>query len=372
MCRIVTSLLLVVASTAGACPFGTGPGPTLREEAVACKFVVYGTLANPKRTDAGGTTDFIVSRVLKSDPAIAGKDVLTIPRYIDIPDLTKSQFFLVFGDVDQGKVDLYRGEMVGPAVAEYLAGALAIDAKDRVRLLKYCAKFLNHHESVVATEAFNEFNKAPDADVRVAARGIDTDKLHRLLRSPDLLANRIGLYSLLLAHAGNRSDTVLLRELLDGDGASTSSADLLMAAFTLLDPQAGWAYTCETIRDPRNEFLLRYAGLRAVRYFQNTRPDVISVSDRLKALSLALRHADMADLAVEDLRRSRCWKLTGDVLALPDREGFDQPIIRRSVLKYALECPDKAAAKHVADVRMANPKLLADVRTLLDVEAHMK
>jgi hypothetical protein len=64
--------------------------------------------------------------------------------------------------------------------------------------------------------------------------------------------------------------------------------------------------------------------------------------------------------------------LTDDVLALGSREGFDKPLIHRAVLKYALECPGEAAAKHVAAARRLDPQRVADLRTLLEAEAKKK
>jgi hypothetical protein len=145
-----------------------------------------------------------------------------------------------------------------------------------------------------------------------------------------------------------------------------------MQAYTLLDPLAGWAFTCDQIQDVKNEFMVRYAGLRAARYFQNIRPDVLSVAERVKAVSLALRHSDLADLAIEDLRRWKYWKLTDDVLSITEQKDFDIPLIRRAQLRYAIQCPDEKAVTFAAAVCATDPERLKEMRVLLNLEGRDK
>jgi hypothetical protein len=345
------------------------PPPTLREEANSARLVIYGVLSNPRRTGAdSGTTDVVVLRVLKSDPAIVGKTVLRIDRYIDVPDPANPPAFLLFADLSRGQPDFYRGEAVEPVVADYLAGSLAIDEKDRRQRLKYCARFLDFHDPAIATDAFAEFSRATDPDLRAAGRGMDADRLRRLLRSNDTLANRRGVYARLLAECGNRSDALLLREILDQWADGAAGLDGVLAAYTVLDPPAGWAYICDLIGDPHNEFVFRYTGLRTARYFQTERPDVLPSADRLRAHRLALRHPDLADLAIDDLRLWQWWGLTDEVLALPGRAEFDAPLIRRSVLRYALRCPGEPASRFVRAACEADRQRVAAMRQFLAAE----
>ena len=146
------------------------------------------------------------------------------------------------------------------------------------------------------------------------------------------------------------------------------STEGLLTAFTLLDPLAGWDYTSSLIRDPRPHFLDRYDGLRAARYFHASRPDELSVADRVKALSLALRHSDMADLAIDDLRKWRRWELTDQILALDGLEEFDVPLIRRTMLRYALQAPGEAAAEFVWAACLADRQRVEDARAFLKDE----
>src|SRR5262249_34160617 len=126
---------------------------TFRQEAVhpSARLVLYGTLANPRlggATPGGGVTDFRVETVLKGDPTLEAQqkkgrgDVITLPRYVPVSDPKDPPRFLVFCDVDKDKdkdvYDPYHGVPVkSGATADYVKGALALDAKDTSKSLLY-------------------------------------------------------------------------------------------------------------------------------------------------------------------------------------------------------------------------------------------
>jgi hypothetical protein len=72
-------------------------------------------------------------------------------------------------------------------------------------------------------------------------------------------------------------------------------------------------------------------------------------------------------MAVEDLRRWQVWDLTSDVLTLYGKKGFDAPIVRQAILRYALSCPstDTAASAFVAERRKEDPNLVKDAEDAL-------
>src|SRR5262245_13735361 len=129
---VVLGTLFCAGAPALACSLcGGQQSATLRQDAAQAKLVLYGTLLNPRLqagTDAGansGSTDFRIEPVLKSDPFLGDKKLLSLPRYIPI-DPKNPPKFLIFCDIFNGKLDPYRGVPVqSAAVADYLKGALA-------------------------------------------------------------------------------------------------------------------------------------------------------------------------------------------------------------------------------------------------------
>jgi hypothetical protein len=375
--RITVLSIALAASPVAACGFVESAGklPTLREEAVACKVLVYGRLANPTvGPDGKATTELVVTQVLKSDPAIAGKLTLRLPTYLEVPDPANPPGLLAFAVITDGQIDFIRGLPCTPAAADFVAGGMKLDGKDRVGVMAYCADFLEHPDPVVAADAFAEFIKSTDPEIRAVGRAMNAEKLRGWLRSDKTPTDRLRLYTFLLAQCGAKADARLLRDLLDRwvNEKSPPQLDGALTAYTLLDREAGWGYVCNVLADPKKPFIVRYAGLRAIRYFQTTDPDAVSKADRLKAVSLALDHADMADLAVNHLAQWKSWDLTGDVLGLPARPGFDAPIIRRAVIRYALSCTDRKAKEFLAVIRKSDPDLVADTEAWFKTESAEK
>src|SRR5262249_7563755 len=139
----------------------------------------------------------------------------------------------------------------------------------------------------------------------------------------------------------------LLRGLLDDPEKRVSSGmDGILAGYTMLKPREGWDYLRNVLKDSSREFMQRYAALRTVRFFWDSRVDVIDKKELIGAVELLLDQGDIADLAIEDLRKRGQWGLADRVIALYDLKSHDIPIIRRAILRYALSCPNngKAAA----------------------------
>ena len=166
MRRTVVALAVIalsLASAARACVLCSGGGnsQTLRQQAATAKLILYGTLANPRLGAAapgggagGGTTDLVIERVLKSDPFLAGRKVVTINRYVPV-DPKAPPKFLLFCDVFNGQLDAYAGVPVkSPALVEYLNEALAIDPKDRVKSLQQAFRYLDSPDADVAADEF--------------------------------------------------------------------------------------------------------------------------------------------------------------------------------------------------------------------------
>jgi hypothetical protein len=144
--------------------------------------------------------------------------------------------------------------------------------------------------------------------------------------------------------------------------------DGILAGYTMLKPNEGWAYTRGLLKDPSKEFMLRYAALRAARFFWDSRPDVVDKKDLVEGVCELLDQSDICDLAIEDLRKWQRWDVADRVLGLQGKKSHDIPIIRRAILRYALSCPDKKAADLVAQWRQRDPEMVKDTEELLKLE----
>jgi hypothetical protein len=387
MTRLTAAALAAVllAAPAAACPFCSPAGETLAGEVGQADFILFGTLANPKRDPADptafnkGTTDLNVELVIKDHESVRGKKVVTLPKYIPADPKAPTLKHLVFFKLYGGQLDPYRGEGVpaGSDLPKYLQGAITVRGKGPAERLSYFFDYLENPDLVISSDAYSEFGYADYKEVRELTDRWKNDatkpaQLLNWLKDPNTRATRFGLYGLLLGHCGKPDDAKAIRALLDDPMRSyTSGLDGVLAAYVLLDQKAGWDYLVSVIGNPKKDFSERYAGLRTVRFFWESRPDVIPKTQVLDAMRVLMDQADLADLPIEDLRKWRTWELTPVVLGLAARESHGGiPIVRRAILKFALAAvqadpANKAAADFVAAARQRDARQVEFLETLL-------
>ncbi len=384
LCRAAALVLLTAAAgllslpTAAACPFCAAQGQTLTTDAAQAGMILYGRLTNarldPKDVNAG-STDLIIETVVKPHEILAGRKVITLPRYLP-QDKENEYKFLVFCDVFKGQIDPYRGVAVkaDSTIAKYLTGALAVKDKDAVSRLHYFFDYLDDKDPEVSNDAYMEFGNADYKDFRAVAEKVSAATVAKWIQDPNTQPSRLGLYGSVLGHCGKPEHAKLLKALLeDPQKRFASGIDGMLAGYVLLQPKEGWAYVVNILHDPQRDFLLRYAALRAARFFHEFRPDVIPPAQITTAVTALLEQKDIADLAIEDLRKWGSWEVADKVLGLFGRESHNVPIIRRAIMRYALSCPPSAspkAAAFVAERRkdQAEAQWVAEVEELLRLE----
>ena len=352
-------------------------GQSLRQDAADAKLVLYGTLTNPRLTapneGAGGTTDLVIESVIKSDPFLANQKVVALPRYVPV-DPKSPPKFLIFCDVYKGKdgkerLDPYRGVPVkSDAVVKYLQGSLALDAKDRTRVLLYYFDYLDHRDPDISGDAFLEFAKASDQEIGQVAPKLSAARLRGWLQDPNTPAARLGLYAFLLGACGTDKDAeLLLARLVAPDERAANAIDGLLGGYVQLRPRDGWDLAQAILRDDKKPFTQRFAVLRTLRMFHASKP-AETRRDVLGGLGVAVAQGDLADMAVEDLRRWQMWDLTRDVLAQFGKPSHAAPIVRGAIVRYALCCPDGEAKRFIDALRRQNPDLVKDVEESLQFE----
>ena len=202
------------------------------------------------------------------------------------------------------------------------------------------------------------------------AKQLPPDKVLGWLKDQNTPSYRYGLYASIISHCGKDEHAQELRKLLDDPKKRTSTGvDGIMAAYTMLKPKEGWNYVLGIIKNPSERFILRYAALRTARFFHDVEQNVVPQKDVLDAVTMLIDQNDIADLAIEDLRKWRCADPAELIIGLYDKKSHDILIIRRSILRYALTFPDNPkAAALVTRLRQSDPKLVQDVEELLKAD----
>lgn len=363
--------LMVLAIPADACTFCNGgllTRQTLSEQYTHATVVLQGQLRNPKfnANGVGGSTELHVEHVLKTDPMLGSPKVVIIPRYLPVIGNTPPDF-LVFGSVTNGTFDVIFGLPATAASADYLRGLAKIPAKAITQRLGYCFGQLDSSDPAVAEDAFLELGKASDTDLVHAKAAFDVSKLRHWLSDPQTPVERLSVFAMLLGVCGDSSDAKVFEGLLRQSPRTervSGSLGGLLAGYILLDSQAGWKLTMTLLADGKQSIAERIAAIGTVRFFQATHPKEAR-SAILRCCQAVIRQGELADLAIEDLRRWGWWDLSPDVFASLSETPNPPPILRRGVVRYALSCPDASAQAFLTRMRQSDPKLVASVEESL-------
>jgi hypothetical protein len=371
-------LLFLVPSPAPACSFcGPNPqtSPTLRQSAAQAKIILYGSMVNAKPNGiGGGTTEMKIDRKLRNDPLLGDATSVVVPRYIpgDAKDPPK---FLLFADIFNGKLDFYQGVPVkSAALVDYLKATLELDGKDRSAMLRFFYRYLDASDESVATDAYLEFAKATDAEVGQVARQLDPAKLKKLIQDPKTPTARVGLFAFLLGACGGEAEADMLRGMIEKPDMRTAPAlDGSLAGYIQLKPRDGWDMVVNILKDGKRPFPERCAALGTVRFYHGWKGKDAE-KEVLRGLGALLDQGDIADMAIEDLRKWQLWSLSNEVLGQYGKKSHDAPLMRRAIVRYALSCSkDKGtfaeqAGKFVAERRKREADLVKDVEDSLQFE----
>jgi hypothetical protein len=326
-----------------------------------------------KNNEEKQTTDVRVEAIIKGDKKEFPKGKsLTIGRYLDKTILGDKKM-LLFCDIYKGKVDAYRGMVgdKGDELAKYAAGLWARKDKPLADRLRFCFDFLDSKDIEASSDAYKEFARADYEDYKDMAKTLPSKRILKWLgqTGDKTVSYRFGLYASMLGHCGKKEDAKEIRKILDKEERITG-VDGLLAAYVMLDSKDGFQYVRGILNRPKENFLYRYAALRAVRFLHQYRQDLVPRKELVGAALLLLTQDDISDMAIEDLRKWKSWDVADKVLAVTKRDAFDEEtVIKRAVLRYCLQCKGNAAAKaFVAAREKEDAEAVKDARELLELE----
>ena len=339
---------------------------TLRQSATQARFIVIAHLANPRLEGERGKTDLIVEEVIFDDKCLGTSQKLTLNSYVPF-DPKKPPRYLFMGDIQNGTVDIIRGEAIqGTGIHEYLKRIRAIPENDRTRLLHTCFTYLDATNEAIAADAFHELAKASDQELAEVGKTLSPTKIRAFLKDPRTPADRLSVFAFLLGACGTKEDAKYLVSLIHAtEQRYQSSLSGLLGGLLVLDARQGWQLVEEILRDRTRAFADKMSVHNTIRFIHATRPQDHRQAI-LRCLEIIVEDGEMADMAIEDLRRWHWWDLTKLILAQYGKPGHSAPLVKRSIVRYAISSPN--AGNFIAERRRDDPKLVEHVEESLQFE----
>src|SRR5262249_21123007 len=160
------------------------------------KVVVLGILYNaePAAGQGRGTTEVAVVAVIKDHEALKDKKHFSLKRYV--PDGDAPKYFVLFGDVFNGEIDVYRALQCSGKDDRIVESLRKVGKQAKASRADQLAFYFGHLEGNrdVAEDAFSVFSNATYADLKLAAGRLDLKKVEGWLADKSVPEHRKELY----------------------------------------------------------------------------------------------------------------------------------------------------------------------------------
>ncbi len=409
----ITALLASAATALAICPDCISERATLAEEIDAADAAVIarlvkaappfeygpnelGEFAAPD-PDAGKAT-FAVVDILRGDDILVGVEEF---QAVFFGEPKVEEFYLVTAIADP--LDWAIPIPVSKTAADYIRqlDLLAASGPERLR---FFLDYLQHEDTLLALDAYEEFARAPYDEVLLLKEDLDREKLRQWIRDPLITSNRRSLYFVLLGICGQESDIAWLESMIVSDRHRlTRGTEVGAVSAMALGGGPGLALSGEAVsmelnrmkngframigcylklrgtdgldlvdeqvlRDPIIDTTEMHSALMALRTAAEE-TNSVPLPRITESMRLALAVPDYADQAITDLARWEDWSIVERLIAM-FREPTQNAWTRQAIVGYldlAAQQPSeagKAAADAMVEFEQLDPKAVKNARTL--------
>lgn len=302
---------------------------------------------------------FKIRQVIKGE-ALA--DVGQVIETVFFGEAKPGAAFLVMG-VDPPKIAWTTPLPLSQRARDYVGDLLKVPAEGPERL-DFFQRHLEDPDEMLARDAYDEFAKAPYADVQALKPKMNHDKLVAWIQDADIPASRRRLYLTMLGVCGGPGDIEMLEDLLRStDRKKKAGLDAMIGCYLTLKGPAGMPLVEELfLKNAKAEYADTYAAIMALR-FHGSETDVIPRKRILQGLHHMLARPQLADLVIPDLARWEDWTVMDRLVQLFKEADDKTSWVRVPVINYLRACPDPLAKEHIAMLEKIDPTAVKRANT---------
>ena len=372
---LFVSLIAVLAGAdrAAGCPFCSPTSQTFSQEIHSADVVAIATLkelAPPRDVEDLSQSSFDATRnipraTFEIGEILKGAEHLGDLRQIEAVYFGDAEVGTIFMIVALGAPDLdwTTPLRISDRVREYLLLVAGLTGEGPERLAFY-QEYLEDQDDVLARDAYDEFSRAPYADVKALREQMDREQLITWIQDTQLQPSRRRLYLTMLGVCGQAADADMLEEMIRSDDRQTKSAlDAMIASYLTLIGEDGIPLIEELlIKNQDAEYTDTYASIMALR-FHADQGDPISSARAVEALRHMLDRPQLADLVVPDLARWEDWDSMPRLIQLFKDSTDENSWVRVPVVNYLRRCPLPEAQTAIAELEQIDPDAVRRART---------
>jgi len=358
MLSLAAAAFATVRSTA--CPFCTAVALTLTQEMDSADLAVIVRLKNDQPPPDSDVIEL-------SPPATKSKfEIVDVLKGGDFVKPGQTIELLYFGqDAEQPEflvtaVDPKEPSWATPIGLSERAGAYvrklpSLPAKGGDRLA-FFQDHLEDEDPLMAGDAYDEFAKAPYAEVQELGPRMHHDKLMGWIQDPEVTPSRKRLYLTMLGICGTKEDVPTLVAMITSDDRQTRSAlDAIVACYLLLEGPDGLPLVENLyLKNQEAEYTDTYAVIMALR-FHGQELEVIPRQRLVEALRHMLDRPQLADLVIADLARWQDWDSAPRLVELFKNANEESGWVRVPVVNFLRACPLPESKAYLAELEEIDP-----------------
>jgi len=360
----VIGALLAAYSFATACPFCPAVKATLAEDidaadvSLICK-LVHRPDADADAAGAAPECTFEVLEVIKGEAILAAAPGATKPYQIKIlyfEDRPLGTKFIVSG-IDATNTSWATPTPAGEPALAYFRKLNTLP-KEPVERLPFFADYFEHPDPLVAKDAYDEFARAPYADLQRLKDRLPREKLWAWVGDPNVTTAHRRQYLCLLSICGLPEDVPKLEALIrNNDEVTRPALDALIGCYLVLRGEEGMTQIEDLfLKNPNAEYADTHSAITALRFIgQDT--TAVSKERLLAGFRCLLDRPKYADMIIPDLTRAQDWSVVAKLVELfktgDEKEGTAWS--RVAIANYLRICPLPEAKVRLAELEKLDP-----------------
>jgi hypothetical protein len=360
---VVLLAVLSAGSAAWACPFCAAESRSLTEELELSDAAVFAKLAGTNAADMeSGNARFKIVKVLAGEEVLGDRKEIETVFYGE-PDV--EQMFLITG-IGTDYMEWATPMPLSAAAVEYI-GKLPDVPESGADRLAFFQQHLEHEDTLLAQDAYEEFARAPYAAVKELAPRMSHDRLVAWIKDPSINPTRRRLYLTMLGVCGSAADLPMLEEMIvsgyedkrplleptvAGGLAMGGPLDLptwtelvklderrkklgldaLIGCYMVLRGPSGLDLIDQRLLNGKVEYQHVYSTIMALRFLAEE-TQIVPRERLLASVRLLLDNAEFADQVIPDLARWEDWSVLERLVEMFKSSGSNG-YIRPPVVAY--------------------------------------
>jgi hypothetical protein len=403
--------VFVFGAAAAACPFCSIESQTLSEETQSSDAVVLARLVKEappvdetsidSSDPNSGTATFEIVEVLRGQELLTGVKEI---RVVFFGESDRERMFLISG-IGTERIDWTTPLPLSAEAVDYVRKLASVPAAGADRLA-FFQQYLENEDPLLAQDSYDEFARAPYADVQALGPRMPHDRLVEWISNPQVTPSRRRLYLTMLGVCGSENDLPMLEALIGSDFqkmkpcleqlVSVGTAmggpsglgmwvdlvdhderrkklglDAMVACYLALRGPEGLDLIDERfLKNPKTEYTYFYSTIMALRFHGEEKSSPVPRERLLESMRLVLDNPEFAEQVIPDLARWEDWSVLDKLVSMyksSDEHGYvRQPVV--TYLTVASEQPGDVgprATNALAELEELDPEGVKQARSLM-------